>query len=145
VLGQGVQCLFCGPASDGDLVKGTLAGFPELLLFDEALGPLPSPGIDRGQVKPECVDDLAGQVFDREAFPVGRFLRDDQLLVDQNPEGISDGALGQAGTAHQVVIGGPDEQPLPLLLAPAGDKLGQDGPRAVSQFQGFGGIPGGRR
>ena len=100
LLGQSTQGLLGSPSGNGDLVEGALAGFLGLLHLDETLGPLPSPGIDGGQVEAEGVDELSSQVFDCIALPVRRFLRDDQLLVDQDPERIPDGALGQAGPAR---------------------------------------------
>ena len=83
MLGKGAQRLLGGPARDGDVVKGALAHLAQLLLLDDQPGPLAAAGVERGEVKAESIDDLAGQVPDGVALAVGRVLGDDELQIDE--------------------------------------------------------------
>ena len=107
--------------------------------------PVAPAGIDRGQIEPEGVDHLPGQILDGIALAVGRVLGREQLQVDQLAQDAPDRPLGQAGAADQVVVGRPHQQPLPLLLAPAGDELGQHRALGRPQVEGLAGLPGGGR
>ena len=55
--------------------------------------------------------------------------------------GKADRALGETGAADEMVVGRPDQEPVPVLLAPAGHELGQHQALGRPELEGFLGVP----
>ncbi len=128
MLRKGCQSLLARAPANGYLVKFTLADLPQLLLLNEKVLPFSSAGVNRGQIKPERIDNLACQVFDGKALPIWGVLRDDQPHLNEGLQRKPDRALVEPSSAHQVIVRRPDQEPVPILLTPAGNQFREHQP-----------------